>query len=353
MLMGKIRGGPHVEVRQFEALLAIVETGSFTAAARQLHVTQSALSHQIKKLEQELQEALLVRASPRIYPSPAGNEVLLSAERIVGEVNRLKQRFAASATQEIVGTLRVAASSLGIVYLYGQLYELFLVRYPKIELVLTAAETPVDGVRQVITRSADVAFAPFPLELSDPDLQTVTLGHVEHVVIAAPKRASAGRDTVSVDDLRQLPFIRYVQGAGTRRATDRLFLPTGGYPPILMESNDTEFIKRAVRMGLGVAVVPYVTVRPEVDAGDLVALRIEGTTLVQDFGLVHRGNLRLRALEAFKALCIEHRDLIPGVLDGTASTRRSGPAASAPPPSASTRKAGTPAGGLRRRRGRR
>lgn len=303
-----------MELRQFEALRTIVETGSFTAAARQLRVTQSALSHQIKNLERELHETLLVRASPRVYPSPAGNEVLMAAERILGEVGKLKQQFAPSASDQMVGTLRVAATTLGIVHLYGHLYESFLLTYPSVELILTATETPADGVRQVIARTVDVAFAPFPLEFSDPDLQTVTLGRVEHVIIIAPKHALAGAATVSVDELRRFPFIRYVLGAGTRRAADHLFLASGSYPPILMESNDTEFVKRTVRMGLGVAMVPHVTVLREIESGDLLALRVADTVIVQDFGLVYRGSLRVRALEAFKALCVEKRDTIPGVV---------------------------------------
>jgi len=304
-----------MELRQLEALRAIVETGSFTLAARQLNVTQSALSHQIKNLEHEIGETLLIRSKPKVYPSPAGRQVMASAERILAEMDRLKEGFGTDQVNEITGALRVAASTLGIVYLYGHLYESFIVTYPRIELILTAAETPTDGVKQVVSRTADVAFAPFPLEAATVALETVTLGRVEHVFIVAPKHPLATSGTVSIEQLRQFPFVRYVPGAGTRRASDDLFLPAGGYPPILMESNDTEFIKRIVQMGLGVALMPYVTIHRASEVGELAILRLGGTVLTQEFGLVHRRGLRMRALEVFKNLCIAQRHSIPGLLD--------------------------------------
>ena len=83
-----------MDLRQLKALQAIAATGNFGEAADQLGVTQSALSHQVRQLEEELGESLLVRARPRTYASPAGRVVLESAARIMAELASLEQRFA-------------------------------------------------------------------------------------------------------------------------------------------------------------------------------------------------------------------------------------------------------------------
>lgn len=309
-----------MELKQLQALRVIAQTGSFSSAAAQLHVTQSALSHQIRKLEAELGETLLIRARPKVYPSAAGHTALGSAERIFAEISGMKQLFTPGRPARLVGTLRVAASNLGIVYLYGHLCEEFIRRHPGVELILTATETPLDGVRQVLARTADLAFAPFPLDF--PNLETVTLGTAEHVVIAARNHPLARSSAVSIDELKRLPFIRYQPGAGTRQASDQIFLSAGGYPPILTESNDTEFIKRVVGLGLGVALVPLFTVRNEIRTGKLKAVRLRSVKVIQKFGLVHRQGLKMRALEAFKKLCLEKRGLILRQVRGALPARQ-------------------------------
>lgn len=292
-----------MDLKQLEAFRAISMTGSFRAAAIRLGVTQSALTHRIKKLEEELGETLLIRAKPRVYPSPAGHRLATSADRVLEELNALKEEFTPTKRGQLTGQLRVAASNLGIVYLYGHLYEEFIKKYPGVELILTATETPLEGVRQVVSGTVDVAFTPFPIDF--PNLEAVTLGSTEHVLIVGRNHPLAGFKAVTVEAVKQFPFVRYQPSAGTRQVTDQIFLSAGGYPPILTESNDTEFIKRIVGMGLGVALVPSFTVSAEVRTGKLKPLRFSNMKLIQEFGFVHRREVKMRVLEVFKGLCIE------------------------------------------------
>jgi DNA-binding transcriptional LysR family regulator len=294
-----------MEIRQLEALSAIAETGSFHSAAERLRLTQSAVSHQIKSLEAELREELIVRAKPRVHLSEAGQLVLQSAERILAEIDELRQRFAPAERGKVQGTLRVAASTLGIVYLYGELLESFIAHYPGIELIVTAVQTSIEGVRQVVSRTADVAFGALPIDFGK--LEMLTLGNAEHVVIVRPNHPLAQLREVSADELRKYHFVRYQPGAGSRYITDQVFLQSGGYPPVAMESNDTEFIKRIVGLGVGVAVVPAFTVAAELREGRFRMLRIGGFDMHQDFCLVHRKGHRLRTLETFRRFMLEHR----------------------------------------------
>jgi DNA-binding transcriptional LysR family regulator len=294
-----------MDLKQLKILQAIAETGSFHGAANKLHLTQPAISHQLKSLELELGETLVVRSRPRVALLPAGVAVLASAERVQVELEALRVRFAPETPEQLTGVLRIAASTLGIIYLYGDLLERFIGQYPRIELVVTAAESGIGAARHVLAGSADVAFTPFPLDL--PNLQAMVLAETEHVVIVSRQDRLALRKRVSVSDLRKTPFIRYQADAGSRAVSDQLFLPRGGYPPIFLESNDTEFIKRVVMLGMGSAMVPAFTVTDEGRDRRLVALAVEGTPARQDFGLVWRRDVQMRTLALFQKFCLEQR----------------------------------------------
>lgn len=293
-----------MEIKQLRALRAIVETGSFSVAASRLRLTQSALSHQIKNLEAELGETLLIRGKPRVQPSSAGRLVLASAERVLAEVSAIGEHFRAANKGPASGTLRIAATNFGMVYLYGDLCEAFMANHPGIELAFRATETPEEAARRVEAGEADVAFVPFLA--AHPLLETVALGTTEDVFIVGRGHPLARRRTVTLEEIRRSRFVRFQPSSGSRGVSDRLFRP-GGYPPIAAESNDAEFVKRMVGMGIGVALIPVIAVAREARARTLRLLRLADRTLSMDFGLVHRRGLRMRSVALLKAFCLEMR----------------------------------------------
>ena len=298
-----------MDLKQLAVLRAIADTGNFNAAAEQLGLTQPAISHQLRRLEEELGETLVLRRRPRATLSPTGTSVLAAAHRIFGEIDDLKQTFAQHDAKAIGGVLRVTASNLGIIYLYGELLERFIAKHPRIEVVLTATETPFDGVRQVLARGADAAFVAFPVD--EPTLSEVVLGETEHVVIVARTHPLARKRNVTVADLQRYPFIRYKLGAGSRVISDALFLKRGGYPEIFLESNDTEFVKRIVGLGFATAIVPrFIQTRDPRDRR-LRLLKIRGHALKQKYGVAYRPDARSRALAAFTEFCARNKALVP------------------------------------------
>ena len=294
-----------MDLKQLRILRAIAETGSFHGAAAKLHLTQPAISHQLKSLEGKVGESLIMRSRPRVTLLPAGLVVLAAAERIEAELEELKFRFAPQKSDALTGVLRIAASTLGIIYLYGDLLEAFIARYPRIELVVTAAESGIGGARHVLAGTSDVAFAPFPVDL--PNLETTLLAETEHLIIVSRTHPLARRKRVSVEELQAHPFIRYQTDAGSRAISDQVFLPRGGFPPIFLESNDTEFIKRVVALGMGTAMVPAFTMTQEGRDRRLTMLRVDGIAVRQGFGLVCRRGIRMRTLRLFEEFCLEHR----------------------------------------------
>ncbi len=298
-----------MDLRQLAVLRAIADTGSFGAAAERLGLTQPAVSHQLRRLEEELGETLILRKRPRASVSPAGATVLATALRVLGEIEDLKETFAPRGGGEASGALRVTASALGIVYLYGDLLARFIGAHKRIEVALTTVETPFDGIRKVAARESDAAFVAFPTP--ELNMAELVLGETEHCVLVARDHPLGGRSAVTLGELRRHPLIRYKTGAGSRWMTDGLFLPRGGYPEIFLESNDTEFVKRIVALGFATAVVPRVSLRHDPHDRRLRRLSIRGHPMRQKYGLSYRPDSRSRALAAFIAFCRQNRSLVP------------------------------------------
>lgn len=300
-----------MEIKQLKALVAIAETGSFGEAAERLNLTQSAISHQIRHLEDELGETLLIRGKPGVVPSASGRSVLAAAYAALAQLNGIKDLFAETDARSLTGEITVAATSVGMTYLYGDLCESFMHRYPGIRLVFRSAETAEEATRSVEKGTADVGFVPFVHE--HPTLNRIPLGRAEDALIVGRGHPLFGRKTVSVAEILQGPFVRFEPGSGSRAQTDILFHDTG-YPPIAAESNEMEFVKRVVGMGSASAIIPVMTVAAEVRRRQLNALRIKDRPMAVEFGLVHVRSLRMRVVDALVNHCLEARGPAPRFL---------------------------------------
>lgn len=294
-----------MDIRQLRALQAIADSGNFGEAAATLGLTQSALSHQIRQLEEELGETLLIRARPQSYPSTAGRVVLESFARISAEFTALERRFANAKRGPQAGILRVAATPMSFTYLLGDLCEVFRQNFPAIELVFTATESADLAVRRVLTGASDVAFGPLTGQYES--LSEVRLARAEHAFIVRSKHPLASINRVTPDQLRQYPIALFQAKSGTRSLTDAIF-EGKGYPPILTESNDAQFLKRMVSISDASALmVAYALDTGSVHRSPFSCLRLDGPPVMVDVGLIHKSNLHMNALEVFKGLCLDLR----------------------------------------------
>lgn len=139
----------------------------------------------------------------------------------------------------------------------------------------------------------------------------MALGSTEHAFIVRSGHPLAKRGTVSLDQLREFPFVLFQPGSGTRAITDELFLPDGGYPSILTESNDAQFIKRIVSISSGIALMPVYALADEVASRRLSLLRCAGRPILVDIGIVHKKNVLMNSIELFKSLCLDQRGPSP------------------------------------------
>lgn len=296
-----------MELRELRTFEAIVKEGSFRRAADRLNQTPSALSHQIGRLEREMAQALLIRATDGVYPTSAGEVILELAQKIFSDIKTARERLGLPGESERE-KLRVTGTSVGLTYIYGELCEQYMRLNAHVELEITAAETTQMASTRVVQGEADLAFTTLPIQSKALDM--VSIGRSEQVFIVGTQHPLAKSKKVSLDEIRRFPFARYMKGSAGRLLSDKLF-GSGQYPPIASETNDTEVVKRLVKLDFATALVPVFTIGQELASGEIKALRLSTGLMMLDFGLVYRKKDSSNKVRDFISFCVSQNDKRP------------------------------------------
>lgn len=267
----------------FVHFLRVVEAGTFTAAARQVHLTQPALTASIKRLESLMGGLLFVRGRTGAELTDAGRALLPHARASIVAAEEGKR-----AVDEVMGAargeLRIGAGTTAITYLLPSLMGVFRRKHPKIGLKLF--ERGQDVLLESFERGElDFAIATGPVEGAEPFRDD------ELVLVHAPGL-----------DPQELPFLSFPVGTATRTMLDRHFPGV----VVVLELSSTSALKGQLRAGLGVALVSRRAVATDLDLGRLVVWRHGPTPITRELVLVHRGLSRLSpAAQAMRTLLLE------------------------------------------------
>jgi LysR family cyn operon transcriptional activator len=294
-----------MEISQLRTFRTVTETLNFTRAAERLHLTQSAVSHQIKALETELGEPLFIRAKGGVRLSEAGKVALRHAERVLDAADALRDRLAGP-ERPPTGRVRAAAATQAFVHLFVPLFESFMRQYPGVEVSFRTTVSTDQTLADILNGAADVGFASLPVY--SPTLQVTELFEDELMVVVGHAHPLAGRTEVEVDEIRSERFILFERGASIRRATDQFFNQVGITPEQALESNDTYFIKLMVERAIGISLLPAWAVRDEVAWGWLARMRISGHRLRRFVGIVSLGRFQATATRAFLDFVLARKD---------------------------------------------
>lgn len=271
-----------MEIRQLKAFLAIAETGTFTAGAARVHVTQAAISMQIRQLETEVGAPLFVRAPRRVILTEAGEALLERARSILREHDAALAEIAELAGAEH-GRLRIGSASAMVSadplpHILKELRE----RHPRADVSISSG-TSEALVRQILAGELDMAFVSLPVETRG--IQTEVLSRDELVAIGSPRHRLAKQRVVTARALAKEKLILGERGGNTRRLIDQFFAEAGVHPTVTMELSRLAAIKRMVEAEMGVGIVPSQSAREEIQTGRLVAWWIEGASINWELGL--------------------------------------------------------------------
>ncbi len=271
-----------MEIRQLRAFLAIAELGTFTAGAQRVHVTQAAISMQIRQLENELGARLFIRAPRRVMLTEAGEQLLQRARQILRDHDAALDEIAELAGAER-GRLRIgSASAMVTTDVLPKLLKEVRARHPGAEVMVTSG-TSEALVQQILAGELDVAFVSLPVEARG--INTERLSQDQLVAVASPRHRLAKQRTISAYTLAGEKLILGERGGNTRRLIDQFFAQAGVTLHVSMELSRQAAIRRMVEEDMGVGIVPLQTVSEAVDKGRLVRWWIEGAQINWELGV--------------------------------------------------------------------
>ncbi len=286
----------NVTRRQLRAFAAVVTAQGFSGAAKALHVTQPAVSLQVKELEAACGLPLLDRSGRRIRPTEAGREILRVSQAFEREMRSAEERL--SALKGLRGGRLTVAVISTAQYFGPRLLAAFRERHPEVELRLHVFNREA-VIRHLEEDDVDLAIMGRPPQeietLSEPFAPN------PHVMVAYPGHPLAGRRRIDLRQLLDDTIIAREPGSGTRGLADGLFARhhLQFRPTLVISSN--EAIKQAVIAGMGVAFLSLHTVGVEVAQGTLKVLDVPDLPVVRRWYVVHRRDRRLApAAQAFR-----------------------------------------------------
>src|SRR5712664_2916276 len=302
-----------MELSQLRTFRVVAETLNFTRAAERLHLTQSAVSHQIKALEKELGEPLFIRTKRGVKVSQVGKVALEHAERILDEAEAMLEHVSGREHTPI-GRVRAAAATQAFVHLFAPLFESFMRKHPRIELSFRTTVSTDQTVTDILDGAADVGFASVPVY--SPTLHVTELLEDELVLVVGKKHPLANQQEVTVKQLEGERLILFERGASIRRTTDAFLKEANIRLKPALESNDTYFIKLMVEHGLGVSLLPGWAVRDEVLDEKLARLQIAGRHLRRKVAMLSLGRFLPSPTRLFLEYILENKSKLQNMAEG-------------------------------------
>ena len=271
---------------ELEVLISLAQEGSFSRAAEKLNRSQPAVSQAIRRLEDELGTPLLDRSSRKVTLTAAGGVLLDYAMRMT----RLRQD--AFHTLENLrhfkrGVLRVAANESVSLYVLPPLLRAFRRAYQAIKIEVISC--PSSGIPSLLMdQDVDFGFLTFtPLH---KDLNTRLLFRDELVLAVFPEHPLAARKVVDLDQLGKESFIAHLAQTPTRNHLLDLFAREGVPLRIVMELSSLETIKDFVKAKEGIALIPKMCLRHELENGELVSPMVKGMAIGRDVRILYRAS---------------------------------------------------------------
>jgi LysR family transcriptional regulator, cyn operon transcriptional activator len=242
-----------MELRQLEMLLAVVDCGTYQKAGETLHVSHSAIHRQVRLLEHELQDRILVRAGKYVRLTEVGSRIVVLARRVQQEILEVRGQIG-DANHLRTGLLRVGTGNSILNLFLPPVLERFRREFPGVEVRIKTG-TGDEVAHEVLSGSLDmgITYSPADTLPGDPTPKYELLYRDELVLAVGKKHPLAKRAAVSLAEAISFPFILFPKSSHIRRLIDRLFVAEGMTPRVVMELDNEEAIQKMVAINMGIA----------------------------------------------------------------------------------------------------
>jgi LysR family transcriptional regulator, transcriptional activator of the cysJI operon len=300
-----------MEDHRLKAFCLVVEMKSFSKAAEAKMMTQSAMSHLIKNLEDEMGVKLLNRSGKKVIPTPAGwlfykqaRNILEAYKTLGDDINKL--------IREIKGPLNLGASTIVAKYLLPQVVYNFLKRYPEVQINLTVSNTEAI-VHELQQGNSDICIVEGNIENKGISLEEIA--NDEIVLIASDENPLTKKEHITQQDFLSQSFIMPQTGSGLREFIEDFFQASKIEPKdvkVSMTLGDPELIVQMVQSGLGISFISKWSIFKPIKEGTIRILKLPGKSLYRKFYLVSLcKEPSTMVAKAFRKFIKEFRFFIP------------------------------------------
>jgi LysR family transcriptional regulator, regulator for metE and metH len=255
-----------LEIRHLQLVAAVADLGSLTRAGDRLHLTQSALSHQLRDIESRLGAALFLRIGKRLVLTPAGERLLASAKEVLAQLHRTEDEIRQMG-REKAGILRLTTECYTCYHWLPPLLMHYRRQFPRVEVRIDVDATH-HPVEMLLAGKIEIGIVSSPIK--DRRLAVTPVFEDEVVLIASKRHRFAQQTHVKVADLRDETLFVYPPREEST-VLQKVLLPAGVSPARVDEVMLTEAILELVKAGLGVSFLARWAVQPMIDAGAIVA----------------------------------------------------------------------------------
>lgn len=287
-------------LHQLQVFLKVAQTKSITRAAEEMHLTQPAVSIQLKNLQNQFEIPLTEVIGRQLYITDFGQEIAEMSERILNEVYAINYKTLAHKGQ-LTGRLRISSVSTGK-YIIPYFLSPFIHLNPGIELVLdvTNRSTVIEDLKK-----NKVDFALMSVLPDQPELDAIPL-LPNHLHLIGSKDAITKTTNF---ELAELPFVFREIGSGTRHLMEKFFLERNIVVRKNIELKSNEAVKQAVLSGLGYSILPIIGLKNELSLQELQIIPMKGFPLISTWQLVWlKKKKHSPAAEAFKKFVLKSKD---------------------------------------------
>lgn len=294
----------NITFHQLQVFLQVCDTLSITRAAEELHLTQPAVSIQIKNLQDQFEIPLLEVIGRKLFITEFGREIAEVAKRILGEAESMKTK-AAAYKGHLIGKLSITVVSTGK-YVMPHFLTDFLKQHPEIELVLdvTNRARVIESLEKNEVDFALMSLYPENLKVEHIDL-------MDNELFLIGSRGSGLKEPQDRTFLTRVPLIFREQGSGTRKSMESFCKQHNLKVNKRLELTSNEAVKQAVIAGLGYSIMPVIGIRQELSSGDLQIIPIEGLPVNSTWKLVWLHSKKLSPVaEAYRSFIEQEKSRI-------------------------------------------
>ena len=287
-----------MNLKQLEAFVKVVETGSFSKAAKELYLTQPTVSAHISTLERELKVRLFIRNTKEVTMSDAGQELYRYAKQMVELECQIAEHFNMRGKNSSSHCVTIAASTIPAQYLLPEVLMQFKKRYPDEQFKLIETDS-TEVVSQIVNSMADVGFTGTVLEKK---YCRYIPFYKDKLAIITPNTEKyrtlleSSKDDISW--IKKEHIIMREEGSGTRKEAQKQLKKAGietANLDIIASIDNQETIKRSVRQGMGISVLSRLATEEEVRDGQILAFPIPKSDAGRDINLVYNKNAPMTA----------------------------------------------------------